>query len=54
MTNETVRGYSTCGNVSCTATSSNTSISAAIVIVGSPNQYAACQPNYMAHTSEMA
>lgn len=54
MTNETVHRYFTGGNVSCTATSSNTSIGAAIVIVGSPNQYAACQPNYMAHTNEMA
>jgi hypothetical protein len=54
MTNETVHRYFTGGNVSCTATSSNTSISAAIVIIGSPNQYAACQPNYMAHTNKMA
>ena len=54
MTNETVHRYFTGGNVPCTATSSNTSISAAIVIVGSPNQFTACQPNYMAHTSKMA
>jgi hypothetical protein len=54
MTNETIRGYSTGGNVSCTATSSNTSISAAIVVIGSPNQLTACKPNYMANTNKVA
>jgi hypothetical protein len=54
MTNDPFYRYFTGGNVSCTVTSSNTSISAAIVIVGSPNQFTACQPNYMAHTSKMA
>ena len=54
MTNETVRRYSTGGNVSCTATGTNTGTTTAIIVIGSPNKYTACQPNYMAHTSEMA
>ena len=54
MTNDTIRGYSTGGNVPCTATSHNTTSSDAIIVIGSPNQFTACQPNYMAHTSEMA
>lgn len=54
MTNDTVRGYSTGGNVPCTATSSNTRISAAVVVIGSPNQLTACQPNYMANTNKVA
>jgi len=54
MTNETIRGYSTGGNVPCTATSSNTRISTAIVVIGSPNQHTACKPNYMANTNKVA
>lgn len=54
MTNETVCNYPVGGNVSHTATATNTATSAPVIVIGSPNQFTACQPNYMAHTSEMA